>query len=860
MRFVRGTGAAAVALVVSAAFGGSASARGVVVEDWLGSSGLGWQAGSATDFLGWSSASSDSSFSFAQSDALGRRALASEVQFLPQQGLGTGEWRFRAPGTSTVTKAEYGPAYFTREGCLNEGMRLANGSWQATRNARQGDALAASVHPTACGANDTVTGAKVVTKDGSSAVTITGAPDSQTFCSTAGCGTEGSPTGNQAVFGAERIKQGRPGFSVVLPGARLTLTDYDAPKLVSGENSHPRWVRSAKGEVTLEATDTGLGVKSAAVTHAGVSGDATSSQTHPCSGDRTDRCPATWNAAQLVWTTTWPYDTDEMPEGVQPYGVAVRDIVDNRTPDSGYDTTLVPPSKIDRSDPTGITGTGQIPDIDNTWFLGNDTRTITATAHDTYSGVKSIQIETTDGTVLDAATFSCPDDQCPRDASTTLSVNTPELPEGITTVRVRATDLVGNTSTAGAWKLKIDRTAPEVPVPGGTLSDVRDSFVDGVGSLPLTVAGADGLSGVAKVWVELDGASVYAADSACLPTGCPTWVTPTFDVALQTLTPGWHEIRVVTRDQVGHERSAATFRFAIDRDPPSVSLSAGISPAYSEESGSPEPYGIDGDDEFNIDATDADSGVASLTIRIDGAVWHSAGGNCPSPTRCDNAASWSVPLTAVSLSEGVHRVSVTVTDGVGAPTERHTASVEFDIERVEQQTLDPVPTQDETPPPAGNGDSLNEIEEIEEALPLGFEEEPLDGPRADSAQIVQRAANDNPNGLGEIVAGRSVSVLGDNTLPTVGVGLTNGAPTREIVITVSNPGTVDARLPCYGPSDTFRIMTRFTNVLQASGVRQYRLTVTNDGQDTLCVEPGSGGTIDRFSPMAGQTLPVFQGS
>jgi len=38
MKFVRGTGAAVVALSVTAA---SASARGVVVEDWLGASGLG---------------------------------------------------------------------------------------------------------------------------------------------------------------------------------------------------------------------------------------------------------------------------------------------------------------------------------------------------------------------------------------------------------------------------------------------------------------------------------------------------------------------------------------------------------------------------------------------------------------------------------------------------------------------------------------------------------------------------------------------------------------------------------------------------------------------------------------------------
>ncbi len=166
-----------------------------------------------------------------------------------------------------------------------------------------------------------------------------------------------------------------------------------------------------------------------------------------------------------------------MPEGVQPFGVAVRDIVDNRIPASGYETSLVPPSKIDRSAPTDISGTGQIPDLDNTWFRANDTKTITATARDTYSGVKSIQIETTDGSVLDAATALCPDDQCPRYVSETLTVDTTALPEGITTVRLRATDLVGTTATGASWTLKIDRSNPVDPVIGGELGAVRDDFV-----------------------------------------------------------------------------------------------------------------------------------------------------------------------------------------------------------------------------------------------------------------------------------------------------------------------------------------------------------------------------------------------
>lgn len=642
-----------------------ASAANFVLEDWHGSTGLAWQQGSATDFIGWESTSSDGTFNFAKVDLTGRRSLFAEAQFLPQQAPGTGEWRFVAPGTSTITKAEYGAAYFTKEGCLNEGMRLANGTWQTTRNARLGEAAAVSVHPTACGANATVTGAPVTTKDGSTAVTITGAPGRQTFCSTAGCGLAGSPTGNQAVFGAERIRQGRPGFGVALPGARLTLTDYDAPRLTGGTNTHPRWVRSARGTVTITSTDTGLGVKAASVTHAALSGDTSASQTHPCSGDRTDRCPATWNAPRREWITSWPYDTDQMPEGVQPYGAVLTDIVENRAPATGTDTSVVPPSKIDRSDPTDITGSGEIPALDGKWFLGNDTRTITASAHDTYSGVQRVQIETTTGEILDSATFDCGDDQCPRDITKTLAVDTTKLPEGDTVVRLRATDLVGNTAVGRTWTLRIDRSDPTDVAGTGSLPSSDGVWTLGNDTRAVHATAHDRYSGVKKLQLEkVNGDVVDSATFTCDDgRQCEHDDAANLSLDLSTLPEGDTQVRLRATDLLDHTAVGPVWTLRVDRSVPSSINGAGELPSLDGG------Y-VNGHTPVTVDATATDdlSGVHRVEL-VDGsgAVIASLPVDCA--TQCPTSAAGVVPFNSSSLLEGTHLLHLRVTDRVGLTTD-----------------------------------------------------------------------------------------------------------------------------------------------------------------------------------------------
>ena len=110
------------------------------------------------------------------------------------------EWRWKAPGTSTIFRSEFAPATFNLLGCLNEGMRTADGEWQPTINGRPDQPRRESTRPTACGTG-------VLAPPIANAQVIIGNPGRQVFCSntTNVCDLSGSPLGNSAVFGIQRV-------------------------------------------------------------------------------------------------------------------------------------------------------------------------------------------------------------------------------------------------------------------------------------------------------------------------------------------------------------------------------------------------------------------------------------------------------------------------------------------------------------------------------------------------------------------------------------------------------------------------------------------------------------------------------
>lgn len=439
-----------------------AGAKDFVLEDWDGPAPVrNWFSNPSLDTKGWTPVLSDSrTFStWTGATSWAPKGLYASAGLALFAGPGTGEWQWQAPGTSTVYRAEYGPVITRTVGCVNEGMRTSSGAWQPSVNGVPGGAGRTSAHPTAC-----TPGAWVPWTP--SGQIFIGALGRQVFCSTAGCARTGSPSGNRAVFGVQRTRAVQPRFDAYLPGARLYVTDYDKPTITAGTNTLTGWVRTGTGTAGSTATDTGLGVKTLAITAQGLAGPLSSTKIDPCAGDRNGRCPATWNTGNTSLTASLAYNVDQLPEGVNTFAATAIDIVENA---STANTIAIPSTLVDRTAPTGIASSGPLVEDEDRYFDGQGPVSVTVAATDPnsadgqqLSGIKTIRIETADGQTLASQTRSCNGSlgRCPATVSEDLAADLTVLSEGTHEVRVAVIDRAGNETVGTGWPVYIDRTGP----------------------------------------------------------------------------------------------------------------------------------------------------------------------------------------------------------------------------------------------------------------------------------------------------------------------------------------------------------------------------------------------------------------
>jgi len=343
------------------------------------------------------------------------------------------------------------------------------------------------VHPSACGLGVQVppAGAEV----------IAGSYNPQVACAHAtACANPGSPIGNSAAFGIQRLSGLPTSFTGYLSGVRLYLTDYDAPTLTAGTNSLVAWHRTGTGTLTATATDSGLGAKTINFTHTDITGQTiNTSLTSPCRGDRNDRCPASWNPARPSLSQSVAYNIDTLPEGVDRYGVQAIDRVDrpsSPTAEGAYNFFLTPAIKVDRTPPT-VTPSGQLFDLHDQYINGQGTRALTITASDALAGIASLDLEDIGHGIIAHQTIACTPLQCPLQATQSFNVDTSQMAEGRHDLRVIATDQAGNTTTS-PWTILIDRTPPTPP------SAFAAAFDPASGETDVTYSASDIAAGIAR--------------------------------------------------------------------------------------------------------------------------------------------------------------------------------------------------------------------------------------------------------------------------------------------------------------------------------------------------------------------------
>jgi RHS repeat-associated protein len=157
--------------------------------------------------------------------------------------------------------------------------------------------------------------------------------DSKTHCLLSSCQPDASrPERNQVAFGLRSTldtstsRAWQLGAEALLSGARIYVHDFNAPRIPAASVSHSpditHWSDAASRSVTATAEDDGLGVKRIELRHPTATGTETVADTHPCRGDRTDRCPGSWQR-------TLSYGSG-LPEGRHEVTLTAHDLVGNQ--------------------------------------------------------------------------------------------------------------------------------------------------------------------------------------------------------------------------------------------------------------------------------------------------------------------------------------------------------------------------------------------------------------------------------------------------------------------------------------------------------------------------------------------------
>lgn len=309
------------------------------------------------------------------------------------------------------------------------------------------------------------------------------------------------------------------------------------------------------------------------------------------------------------------------------------------------------------------------------WRKGSDP--LTVTAKDNGTGIESVALRGSSGTVHAQVNSSCPaagNTLCPFTAAVPLSLAT--VPEGRGSYVVAATDAGGRTTTS-SQQLAVDRTNPSVTLEGALYTERASPIGPGEGRSLVVLSADDGPSGSAagtgsgidKVEVSVDDEVVSTTTQRAAGDGKA--LQASWELTADETEGGEHEIRVVATDRAGNEQTA---QFTVRKDAtadlavPIPSLSGDLAPAANKFVGGGETadvifVGLD-----QASGPDEGSGLARLGLEIDGTeVLHRAVDcNDPEdPGYCPYRVEVPAAVNYRSYREGLHTVQVTAEDGAG---------------------------------------------------------------------------------------------------------------------------------------------------------------------------------------------------
>lgn len=196
-------------------------------------------------------------------------------------------------------------------------------------------------------------------------------------------------------------------------------------------------------------------------------------------------------------------------------------------------------------------------------------------------------------------------------------------------------DYANNSATTPAWRVGLDRTAPEIR----DLIPEADVFTNNA-TPAISATVTDAFAGVDPATVKVSIGSTVLESTYDASTGKVTAVVPS------GLTDGWHDAKIEVADKAGNT-AAATWRVGVDTTPPTITNMVPVADSEINQSSQ----------EISATVTDALSGVKadSIVLKVDGTV----------VTHSYEAETGKIVYAAENLTDGLHTVTVTVCDNAG---------------------------------------------------------------------------------------------------------------------------------------------------------------------------------------------------
>jgi NHL repeat len=188
-------------------------------------------------------------------------------------------------------------------------------------------------------------------------------------------------------------------------------------------------------------------------------------------------------------------------------------------------------------------------------------------------------------------------------------------------------------------------------------------------------ADLDPQSGIAVAEIRVDGTQVQSWSPGCATRDCT--MAHEWTLNADSFSAGAHTLRVITTDGVGLSTESAPLSFEShpDKAAPSVSLSGTMTEQGTLGSTRPN-YTLLATETDPAGSGERSSGVASSTVKLDGATIKSTSPGCPSGG-CGLNQEWTLATSGVAA--GSHTVEVISTDADGhVTTKTLTISVQRD--------------------------------------------------------------------------------------------------------------------------------------------------------------------------------------